>query len=173
MVDTRTKEQRSRIMKSVGSHDTGPELIVRRLLYGLGYRYRLHLRDVPGRPDIVFPGRRKVIFIHGCFWHGHDCDKGKLPKSHTEYWTAKIRANQERDARVIASLEHACWQTLSIWQCELKNLDEVGRVLRGFLGPSGVGAKISRAPLSGGNSKRSLTPHGAGPTLPRKLKMTH
>src|SRR5712664_2810518 len=102
MADTRTKEQRSRIMKSVGTYHTGPELTVRRLLHRLGYRYRLHRRDLPGRPDIVFPGRRKAIFIHGCFWHGHDCSKGKLPKSRTEYWTAKIRANQDRDARAVA-----------------------------------------------------------------------
>lgn len=137
MADTRTKEQRSRIMKSVGSRDTGPELTVRRLLHRLGYRYRLHRRDLPGQPDLVFPGRRKAIFIHGCFWHGHDCRKGKLPKSRTEYWTAKIKANQDRDARVVAGLEDACWQTLSVWQCELESLDAIGRILREFLGPPG------------------------------------
>jgi DNA mismatch endonuclease (patch repair protein) len=150
MADTRTKEQRSRIMKSVSSCDTGPELTVRRLLHRLGYRYRLHRRDLPGRPDIVFPGRRKAIFIHGCFWHGHDCSKGKLPKSRTEYWTAKIRANRDRDASAVARLEDACWQTLSVWQCELKSLDAVGHVLREFLGPPGSGSQISPAPLSGG-----------------------
>jgi DNA mismatch endonuclease, patch repair protein len=143
MADTRTKEQRSRIMKSVGARDTGPELTVRRLLHRLGYRYRLHRRDLPGRPDIVFPGRRKAIFIHGCFWHGHDCSKGQLPKSRTEYWTAKIKANQDRDASAVARLEGACWQTLPVWQCELKRLDAVGRVLCEFLGPPGNGTHIS------------------------------
>src|SRR6266481_1510146 len=142
MADTRTKEQRSRIMKSVGSRDTRPELTVRRLLHRLGYRYRLHRKDLPGRPDIVFPGRKKAIFIHGCFWHGHDCDKGKLPKSRAEYWTGKIKTNQDRDARAIASLEGAGWQTLSVWQCELKGLNRIDRVLREFLGPVGNGRQI-------------------------------
>jgi DNA mismatch endonuclease, patch repair protein len=152
MADTRTKEQRSHIMKSVGSRDTGPELTVRRLLHRLGYRYRLHRRDLPGQPDLVFPGRGKTIFIHGCFWHGHDCRKGKLPKSRTEYWTAKIKANQDRDARVVARLEDACWQTLSVWQCELKSLDATGRVLRKFLGPPG--SKHRPTPPFGGRSKK-------------------
>jgi DNA mismatch endonuclease (patch repair protein) len=146
MADTRTKEQRSRIMKSVGSRDTGPEMTVRRLLHRLGYRYRLYRRDLPGRPDLVFPSRRKAIFIHGCFWHGHDCGKGKLPKSRAEYWTAKIKANQDRDARATACLADACWQTLSVWQCELKSLDAIDRVLREFLGPPGDGPNIPCAP---------------------------
>jgi DNA mismatch endonuclease (patch repair protein) len=143
MADTRTKEQRSRIMKSVGARDTGPELTVRRLLHRLGYRYRLHARDLPGRPDIIFPGRRKVIFIHGCFWHGHGCGKGKLPKSRAEYWTAKIKGNRDRDARAVARLEDAGWQSLSVWQCELKSLEKIDRALREFLGPPGSGPKIS------------------------------
>jgi DNA mismatch endonuclease (patch repair protein) len=143
MADTRTKEQRSRIMRSVGDRDTGPELTVRSLLHRLGYRYRLHRRDLPGRPDIVFPGKMKAIFIHGCFWHGHDCRKGKLPKSRGEYWIAKIKANQDRDARVVASLQDASWQALSVWQCELKNLDAINRVLREFLGPPGNGCQSS------------------------------
>jgi DNA mismatch endonuclease (patch repair protein) len=146
MADTRTKEQRSRIMKSVGSRDTGPEMTVRRLLHRLGYRYRLYRRDLPGRPDLVFPSRRKAIFVHGCFWHGHDCGKGKLPKSRAEYWTAKIKANQDRDARATACLEDACWQTLSVWQCELKSLGTIDRVLREFLGPPGDGPNIPCAP---------------------------
>ncbi len=141
VADTRTKEQRSRIMKSVGSRNTGPELAVRRLLHHLGYRYRLHRRDLPGKPDIVFPGRRSVIFVHGCFWHGHDCDKGKLPKSRAEYWIAKIKSNQERDARAMARLKETGWRTLSVWQCELKNLDTTERMLRKFLGPPGFRSK--------------------------------
>lgn len=137
MADTRTKEQRSRIMKSVGDRDTGPELAVRRLLHRLGYRFRLQRRDLPGRPDIVFPGRRKAIFIHGCFWHGHGCGKGQLPKSRTEYWIAKIKGNRDRDVRAVSRLEDAGWQTLTIWQCELKKPDNVFLALRNFLGPPG------------------------------------
>jgi DNA mismatch endonuclease, patch repair protein len=163
MADTRTKEQRSRIMKSVGTYHTGPELTVRRLLHRLGYRYRLHRRDLPGRPDIVFPGRRKAIFIHGCFWHGHDCSKGKLPKSRTEYWTAKIRANQDRDVRAVAGLEDAGWQTLSVWQCELKSLNAIDRVLREFLGPPG-GPQIS--PIAAVRGDRKALHKGLARTAP-------
>jgi len=134
MIDTRTKEQRSRIMKSVGTRDTGPELTVRRLLHRIGYRYRLHRKDLPGRPDIVFPSRKRIIFIHGCFWHGHECSKGKLPKSRLDYWTAKIKANQDRDAKVVARLREAGWQTLTLWQCELTGLGQLERKLRQFLG---------------------------------------
>jgi DNA mismatch endonuclease (patch repair protein) len=174
MADTRTKEQRSRIMKSVGARDTGPELTVRRILHRLGYRYRLHRGDLPGRPDIVFPGRRKAIFIHGCFWHGHDCSKGKLPKSRTEYWVAKIKTNQERDARVVARLEHAGWQTLSVWQCELKQLDAIVRVLRKFLGPPSSGPQMSPhaavRPRSVSAPKRA-GPHRVGGKLPQKPKL--
>jgi len=133
MTDTRTKEQRSHIMRSVGTRDTGPEMTVRRLLHRLGYRYRLHRKDLPGRPDIVFPGRKKAIFIHGCFWHGHECSKGKLPKSRTDYWTAKIKANQDRDARVTASLANQGWQSLTVWQCELVSPREIERKLFDFL----------------------------------------
>ena len=168
MADTRTKEQRSRIMKSVGSRDTGPELTVRSLLHRLGYRYRLHRRDLPGRPDIVFPVRRKAIFIHGCFWHGHDCDKGKLPKSRADYWTVKIKTNQDRDARAIARLEEAGWQTLSIWQCELKRLDAVARVLRKYLGPPSTGAQIASRAAVRRRSKSAR--RGAGP---RRVRRTH
>jgi DNA mismatch endonuclease (patch repair protein) len=142
-------------MRSVGTLDTGPELTVRRLLHRLGYRYTLHRRDLPGRPDIVFPGRRKAIFIHGCFWHGHDCGKGRLPKSRTEYWTAKIKANRDRDAKVVAHLKDACWQTLAVWQCELKNLDAVDRVLREFLGPAGSGSQ--KSPYAAGRRRSEST----------------
>ena len=172
MADTRTKEQRSRIMKSVGASDTGPELTVRRLLHRIGYRFRLHCRDLPGRPDIVFPGRKKAIFVHGCFWHGHDCGKGKLPKSRTEYWTAKIETNQDRDASAAARLDATGWQTLTIWQCELKSLEATGRVLREFLGPPGRGSNYL-APLLVGHRNR---PNGGRPhcassgARPRKRK---
>lgn len=137
MSDTRTKEQRSHIMRSVRSRDTGPEKAVRSLLYRLGYRYRLYRRDLPGKPDIVLPGRKMAIFVHGCFWHGHACAKGKLPKSRTEYWVAKIRGNQRRDKQAVASLRKASWRTLTIWQCELKAQEKVLRKLTRFLGAPG------------------------------------
>lgn len=119
MADTRTPEQRRRIMQSVKTADTGPELYVRRLLHGLGYRYRLHGRDLPGRPDIVMAGRGKVIFVHGCFWHNHQCAKGRAPNSKLEYWQPKLDRNRERDLAVCGLLETMGWEVLVVWQCEI------------------------------------------------------
>ena len=120
MADTRTPEQRRRIMQAVKTKDTGPEWIVRRWLHSRGYRYRLHPKDLPGRPDIVLPGRRLAIFVHGCFWHSHDCDKGRAPKSKLDYWGPKLEANRERDARKANELEAQGWSVLTVWQCETK-----------------------------------------------------
>jgi len=136
-MDTRTSEQRSRIMAAVGTKNTGPELIVRRLLTSWGYRYRLHRRDLPGRPDVVFPGRRKVLFVHGCFWHGHNCSKGRLPKSRIEYWRTKINSNVDRDTRAIADLKQLGWSSAVIWQCETKDPDTLALRLRAILGETG------------------------------------
>jgi DNA mismatch endonuclease (patch repair protein) len=118
MADTRTPEQRRRIMQSVATRDTGPEMTVRRLLHGLGYRYRLHTKKLPGKPDIVFPGRKKAIFVHGCFWHGHGCTKGQLPKSHRDYWGPKLMTNKARDAEQVIALQSLGWSVLTVWQCE-------------------------------------------------------
>jgi DNA mismatch endonuclease (patch repair protein) len=118
MADTRTPEQRHYIMQSVGTHDTGPELTVRRLLSALGYRYRLNAKKLPGKPDIVFPGRKRIIFVHGCFWHGHGCRKGQAPKSRLDYWEPKLRANRERDAAQVLALQSQGWAVLTVWQCE-------------------------------------------------------
>lgn len=120
-MDTRTPEQRRRIMQAVKQKNTGPELAVRKLLYSHGYRYRLHRRDLPGRPDIALGPKRKAIFVHGCFWHGHDCPKGQLPKSKLNYWGPKIEANKERDRRKQRELEKLGWGVMTIWQCELAN----------------------------------------------------
>jgi len=121
-----TDPQRSRIMRTVKSVDTGPEMIVRRMLHKLGYRYRLHRKDLPGKPDLVFPSRKAVIFVHGCFWHGHDCKRGaRTPKTNTQYWTDKIRRNVERDAQAIIDLKAAGWRVLVIWECELKDIDRL------------------------------------------------
>jgi DNA mismatch endonuclease (patch repair protein) len=120
-MDTRTPEQRRRIMQAVKQKNTGPELAVRKLLYSHGYRYRLHRRDLPGRPDIALGPKHKAIFVHGCFWHGHDCPKGQLPKSKLNYWGPKIEANKERDRRNQRELEELGWDVMTIWQCELAN----------------------------------------------------
>lgn len=121
MVDTRTPEQRRRIMQAVKTENTGPEWIVRRFLHSRGYRYRLHPKSLPGRPDIVLPGRRLAIFVHGCFWHSHDCPKGRAPKSKLDYWGPKLEANRERDVRKASELQAQGWTVLTIWQCETTN----------------------------------------------------
>lgn len=128
-----TPDQRSRTMRAVKSRDTKPEMFVRRLLHRIGYRYRLHRPDLPGKPDLVFPSRRKVIFVHGCFWHGHDCTRGaRVPASNTDYWVAKIGRNVERDRRTLTQLAEAGWAALVLWECELD--DGLTRRLRKFLG---------------------------------------
>ncbi|HWM47695.1 MAG TPA: very short patch repair endonuclease [Xanthobacteraceae bacterium] len=133
MADTRTPAQRRYIMQSVGTRNTAPEMVVRKLLHGLGYRYRLHSRSLPGRPDVVFPGRRKAVLVHGCFWHGHGCAKGRLPKSRLEYWGPKIEKNRTRDAAVVAEIEDRGWRVLVVWQCEIKDLQALKRRLVRFL----------------------------------------
>lgn len=133
MPDHVPPERRSFIMSQVGQRDTKPELKLRRALHRLGYRYTLHRRNLPGRPDIVFPFRRKVIFVHGCFWHGHDCRWGRLPKSRPEYWAPKIEANRERDNRVLTELHNIGWDSMVVWQCELRDLDTTVHRVEGYL----------------------------------------
>jgi DNA mismatch endonuclease (patch repair protein) len=133
MADTRTPEQRRRIMQSVGTQDTGPELTVRRTIFALGYRYRLNAPNLPGRPDIVLPGRRKIIFVHGCFWHWHNCRKGKAPKSRLAYWRPKLQANKARDAAQVKALRKMGWSVLTVWQCQTHNIDSLRRRLLTFL----------------------------------------
>ncbi|MCY4055336.1 MAG: very short patch repair endonuclease [Cyanobacteria bacterium MAG CAR4_bin_6] len=129
-----TSEHRSRTMRAVKGHDTKPEMLVRRLLYRMGYRYRLHRKDLPGKPDIVFGSRRKVIFIHGCFWHGHSCKRGnRLPRTNAEYWMAKIAGNIKRHAKQLDELAAAGWMELTLWECELADEKAVERRLRDFL----------------------------------------
>lgn len=117
IVDSAT---RSRMMAGIKGKDTRPEMAIRRGLHALGYRYRLQARDIAGRPDLVFRQRRAVIFVHGCFWHGHDCHLFRLPGTRREFWEAKIRANQERDARVRTELLSLGWRVLEIWECALR-----------------------------------------------------
>ena len=122
-------------MRRVKGRDTGPELRVRRLLWGAGYRYRLERKDLPGRPDIVLPVRRAAVFVHGCFWHGHDCARGaRQPKTNADYWNAKIARNLARDARVQAELIEAGWRPVTVWECELKDPAALEARLRKTLG---------------------------------------
>lgn len=129
MVDSVTPALRSEIMSRVRSKDTRPEMIVRRMLHKAGYRYRLHAAGLPGKPDLVFVGRKKVIFIHGCFWHMHEsCAMARIPKSRVEFWTAKLLANRNRDTRNVAELRQAGWEVLTIWECELGRSDLLTRM---------------------------------------------
>jgi DNA mismatch endonuclease (patch repair protein) len=127
-----TPEQRSRIMRAVKGVDTAPEMTVRRIVHAMGFRFRLHRKDLPGKPDLVFPRLHKVVFVHGCFWHGHDCARGaRPPKANAEYWRLKIARNLARDAAHLAALRESGWRTAVIWECELKNIDRVeGRLAR-------------------------------------------
>ncbi|MCY4416022.1 MAG: DNA mismatch endonuclease Vsr [Chloroflexi bacterium] len=137
MADTVSPEARSRIMARVKSKGMKPEMRVRRLLHGLGYRYRLHRADLPGRPDLVFPSRRKVIFVNGCFWHRHDgCPRVRIPATNTEYWVTKLERNYIRDARNISALEYLGWTTLTVWECELSDLSAATDRMVAFLDDS-------------------------------------
>lgn len=108
-------------------------MAVRRLAHAMGYRFRLHRRDLPGSPDLVFPSRRKVIFVHGCFWHGHGCGRAHVSKTHPEYWARKIERNQARDAANLGALRELDWDTLVLWECETKDRDSLRRRIRSFL----------------------------------------
>lgn len=129
-----TAEQRSRTMRAVKSKDTGPEMIVRRMAHSMGYRYRLHQKKLPGKPDLVFGPRKKVIFVHGCFWHGHSCKRGnRTPKTNRDYWRQKIARNEERDREHLKALKEKGWQTLVVWECEAKHSSLMEFRLRKFL----------------------------------------
>jgi DNA mismatch endonuclease, patch repair protein len=122
-------------MRAVRSYDTKPELFVRRSLHSLGYRFRLHRKDLPGKPDLVFPSRRKVIFVHGCFWHGHDCKRGdRVPKNNREYWIAKIGRNRVRDKSNLKKLKRLGWKAKVIWECDLQEPEIAIRSAVRFLG---------------------------------------
>ena len=125
---------RSEVMRRVRSKDTTPELIVRRLIFSLGFRYRLHRSDLPGKPDIVFPSQKKIIFVHGCFWHGHTCKRGdRMPKQNREYWKQKIIRNIERDKKHRDKLKKIGWQVKIIWECETKDLKKLESKIEKFL----------------------------------------
>lgn len=129
-------ETRSRMMASVRSANTKPELTLRRALHARGYRFRLHRRDLPGTPDVVFPSRRAAVFVNGCFWHGHTCRAGALPTTRRDFWEKKISANKCRDARNLADLSELGWRTLVVWECELRGLGIIDSVME-WLGHGG------------------------------------
>ncbi len=124
-------------MRAITSKNTGPELIVRRLAHGMGYRYRLHKRNLPGKPDLVFAAKRRVIFVHGCFWHQHPltkCLDARRPKSNKSYWRPKLDKNVQRDAEHILELKTLGWKVLVVWDCETEKIDRLTSRLRRFLG---------------------------------------
>ena len=128
------KEQRSSTMRAVKGQDTKPELLVRKMVFAAGYRFRLHRKELPGSPDLVFASRRKVIFVNGCFWHGHDCKRGaRQPKQNVEYWKAKIARNVMRDRDVLKRLKALDWDAMVVWECHLKNDTETLQEIEKFL----------------------------------------
>ena len=129
-------EQRSRNMARVKNKNTAPEIVVRKTLHRLGYRFRLHRRDLPGNPDIVLPRYRSVIFVHGCFWHGHDCRRGNRPASHVDFWNTKLDRNIERDRKNAAALRELGWKILVVWDCRTKDQAELQSLLTTFFNQS-------------------------------------
>ncbi|TQD23576.1 very short patch repair endonuclease [Methanolobus vulcani] len=122
-MDVHSRKQRSYNMSRIKGKDTKPEITVRKWLWNNGYRYRLHRKDLPGKPDIVFPGKKKVIFINGCFWHKHDCEYFKWPKSNSDFWYQKISKNAQRDTKSYEQLRADGWNILIVWECEIKKKD--------------------------------------------------
>jgi len=134
MADRLTRSARSRLMSRVRTRDTAPERIVRSVLHRLGYRFRLNGEDLPGKPDIVLPRHRKVIFVHGCFWHGHSrCKRGARPTTNVEFWNKKLDSNISRDRRARIGLKKLGWQSLIVWECQTKNLANLRRKLERFM----------------------------------------
>lgn len=138
MPDTLTKSERSERMSRIRGKDTKPELMVRRVVHGMGYRYRLHRRELPGAPDIVFGRLRKVIFVHGCFWHRHldsQCRLARLPKSRLDFWREKLEGNRRRDDENEARLRAMGWGALIIWECQIKDILSLRERISEYLGP--------------------------------------
>jgi len=134
MMDKISKAQRSANMRAVRSANTQPEMRVRQIAHGLGYRFRLHRRDLPGKPDIIFPAQQKAIFVHGCFWHQHKgCQRATIPKSNAGFWRTKLSRNAERDARNLAEIRSIGWRALIVWECETRKKRHLAAKLRRFL----------------------------------------
>jgi DNA mismatch endonuclease (patch repair protein) len=138
-MDRITPAQRSANMQRIKSKGMKPELLVRRLVHSMGYRYRLHRSDLPGKPDLVFAGRRKVIFVHGCFWHQHpdpNCRYAHAPRSNLDYWAPKLSRNTTRDAETENSLRKSGWDVLTVWECDLKDMHATTAKIKAFLEPA-------------------------------------
>lgn len=144
MADTVDRETRSRMMRGIRGTNTRPEIAVRRLLHAAGYRFRIHVRSLPGRPDIVLRRHHAVVLVHGCFWHGHDCPLFRIPGTRTQFWTAKIERNRANDARTIKALRGNGWRIAQVWECALKG--------RGRLDPERLAARLTRWIESGSPS---------------------
>lgn len=132
-LDPLTPQQRSERMSRIRSRDTKPEMEVRRIVHSMGYRYRLRSKDIPGRPDLVFRRRKKVIFVHGCFWHQHGCNHYKEPQSRLSFWLPKLRKNVDRDLKVQSALKELGWRSLTIWECQLKEQKKIQEIIRQFM----------------------------------------
>jgi DNA mismatch endonuclease, patch repair protein len=134
VADKLTPEQRSACMRSVRGKDTAPELMVRRLVHSMGFRYALHSKELPGKPDIVLVSRKKIIFVHGCFWHLHRCRHGRTaPVNNSDYWTQKRMRNAERDLQNIRTLRQAGWDVLIVWECWIKDFSALHKKINSFL----------------------------------------
>jgi len=134
LVDTLTKKERSKRMSLIRGTGSAPEMKLRRLVHRMGFRYRLHVKELPGKPDLVFPSRRAVIFMHGCFWHRHrGCKLARLPKSKLEFWKPKLEANRKRDIKNQRRLKASGWRVLVVWECELMDTDRVSGIVRELL----------------------------------------
>lgn len=142
MADVVPPEVRSRMMSGIRGKNTQPEWMVRRALHARGYRYRLHVRDLPGRPDIVLPKHRAVVFVHGCFWHGHDCPLFRWPKTRPEFWHGKINRNRANDDKHRSALLNAGWRVAVVWECALRNYVDVGAELAEWIGSGGAVREI-------------------------------
>lgn len=136
-MDRMTPEQRHRCMSHIRGKDTGPEWVVRRMVHAMGFRYRLHVKGLPGKPDLVLPRHRKIVFVHGCFWHAHGCRPSrKIPATHMRFWKEKFARNVARDRQVLRQLWSSGWQVLVVWECETKDPGRLHTILAAFLKPS-------------------------------------
>ena len=157
MVDVFTPQKRSAVMSRIQGKHTKPELVVRRLLHGMGYRFRLHRRDLPGTPDILLPGRRTAIFVHGCFWHSHEgCRLASKPHSNQAYWSGKLDRNRRRDQASQAALVDAGFDVLTVWECEVKNKEAAREALISFFASVPLPGVDRRAILALARSRCSL-----------------
>jgi DNA mismatch endonuclease (patch repair protein) len=157
MPDVLTPDQRRRNMQAIRARDTKPEMKVRKLLHGLGYRYRLHRRDLPGTPDLVFPKRRKTIFVHGCFWHMHDCRYGTVvPRTNADFWQRKRESNVARDTRHLQDLRDRGWDVLTVWECWTRDPDGLHSRLVTFLEAGDDPAQDAAAPGTDASARRAI-----------------